>query len=78
MKILETGLKLPRDNGNIRYGDILTSKMTHDVVVMFHEDKGIPIVKVINEISVWFELEEFINAWGLQLELDSNINYYAP
>lgn len=74
--ILETGLCLPRGKGAIRYGDMLSSSMTHDVVVMFHSGLGKPIVKVIDE-DIYFELEKFIDAWGMHIEIKSNVNYYG-
>jgi hypothetical protein len=74
--ILETGFKLPRDKGVIRFGDVLKSSMTHDVVVMFHQGQKKPIVKVIDE-DIWFELEEFLDSCGSRLEISHNINYYC-
>lgn len=74
--ISETGFKLPRDKGVIRFGDVLKSSMTHDVVVMFHEEQKKPIVKMIDE-DIWFELEEFVNSWGSRLEISHNVNYYG-
>lgn len=72
---VETGIRLPRDKGMIQYGDVLKSSMTHNVVVMFHEQKKKPIVKVLDK-DIWFELEEFIKAWGSHIEISHNINYY--
>lgn len=72
---LETGFKLPRDKGVIRFGDVLKSSMTHDVVVMFHEWQKKPIVKIIGE-DIQFELEDFVNSWGSHLEISHNVNYY--
>ena len=73
--ILDTGLKLPKDKGVIRYGDILKSSLTHNVVVLHHEEKNLPIVKVVGE-DVWFLLEDFLNSWNTRLEIDGNINLY--
>lgn len=74
--ISETGFKLPRDKGVIRFGDVLKSSMTHDVVVMLHEGQKKPIVKVVNE-DIWIELGEFVRSWGSRLEISHNVNYYG-
>lgn len=74
--ISETGFKLPYDKGVVRFGDVLKSSITHDVVVMFHQQQNKSIVKVLDE-DIWFELEEFINSWGSCLEISHNINYYG-
>ena len=71
-----TDVKLPRDKGTIKYGDILTSTMTHDVVVMHHVERKVPIVKVIGE-DIIFDLDEFISAWGYKIEIKSNVNDYV-
>ena len=76
-KNLSTGISLPRGNGEVCYGDILKSSMTHDVVVMFHADKQIPIVKVIDS-EFYFPLKQFIESWGSSLKIDTNVNYYYP
>ena len=77
MKNLNTGHELPRGRGYINYGDILTSKCTHDVVVMWHEEKKMPVVKVITEKDIWFTLVEFLDAWAGRLEIKSNVNVYV-
>lgn len=74
--ISETGYKLPRDKGVIRFGDVLKSSMTHDVVVMYHEEQKKPIVKVIDK-DIWFELEEFVKSWSTRLEISYNVNCYG-
>lgn len=79
-----TGFKLPKDNTDIKYGDILESKTTHYVAVMYHEEKKIPIVKITHEdnaifnTDIWFTLEEFIESWGSRLKITGNINVYKP
>lgn len=75
MKNLETGIKLPRDKGPICYGDMLKSSVTHGVVVMHHKIHDKPIVKIIGE-DIWFPLEDFVNSWAPNLEIDGNINVY--
>ena len=71
-----TGYKLPRDEREIKIGDILTSTVTHDVIVMWHEEKNIPIVKVMYFDDIWFTLEEFLDGWKSQLNIKKNINIY--
>ena len=73
--ISETGYELPRGGGSIKLGDILKSSMTHDVVVMFHENNKVSIVKVIGE-DTWFGLKEFIDSWGSNIKIDGNLNIY--
>lgn len=73
---MNTYVKLPRDKGTIKYGDILISSMTHDVIVMYHVERRVPIVKVINE-DIIFDLDEFISAWGYRIEIKKNVNDYV-
>jgi hypothetical protein len=78
-----TGIKLPRSSDNIKIGDVLISNATHDVVVMWHGEKEIPIVVVRNTLTedtlnepIWFKLKEFVDAWGSRLEVKENINIF--
>lgn len=73
---LETGVALPRFKGMIRFGDVLTSELTHDIVVMFHEEQKKPIAKLINK-DIWWNLEEFVSSWGSYIEISHNVNYYG-
>lgn len=74
--MLETGISLPRGKGEIKYGDVLKSSMTHDVVVMHHKDNNTPIVKVVGE-NIWFTLDEFVKSWSTRLEIGNNVNFYC-
>lgn len=73
---LGTGLFIDGGCGDeILLGDVLISKCTHDVVVQWHSEKKIYIVKVVNE-DIWFPLDEFVNAWGRRLEVKDSIIMY--
>ena len=76
-----TGIEIPRGGGEIRIGDVLTSKMTHDVVVMWHKERKEYIVKVTDtstdpDPDVYFNLEQFVTSWGASLNISHNINEY--
>lgn len=71
---LETGMCLA--NGTpVKYGDILVSKSTHDVIVKHHAKLNIPIVEIIDE-DIIFTLDEFIQSWGESLSVITNVNIY--
>lgn len=74
---LKTGYKLPRSEEEIKIGDVLSSSITHNVIVQWHEEKDIPIVNVmyLND-DIWFTLEEFLDAWKSKLTIKENINVF--
>jgi hypothetical protein len=78
MKDLGTGINLPSTGQEILYGDVLMSNQTHDVVVMYHKEKRIPIVKIRDKkvYPIWFPLERFVESWRTSLAVDSNVIIY--
>ena len=56
MKNLSSGFKLPVNGEDIKYGDIIKSKNTHDFIVMYDNKNDLPIVKLVDE-NIIFRLE---------------------
>lgn len=76
MQSIETGIILPKDKTMIRYGDVISSKPTCTVVVMYHQKLRVPIVKIMDDDDIWFKLDDFIKQWGNVLNIEENVNVF--